>query len=200
MSSGHSITGWIPGLKAGDQEAANEIARRFKDKCLRLAEKIYRTKFHDIHRPAEGEEDAVQDALATFCARAKQHGFADLDDRNDVWMILATITFRKICKQRKRATADCRDGENLCEEDLAGLISELPGPVLLAELGETWDAAFALLDDPQLQQIARMDLNGSTREEIAEELGITDRTVYRKLELIRQKWQRHFGTSDRDGE
>ena len=115
-------------------------------------------------------------------------------------MILAMITFRKICKQRKRATAECRDGKNLREEDLVGLISELPGPVLLAELRETWDAAIAMLDDPQLQQIARMDLNGSTREEIAEKLEITDRTVYRKLGRIRQKWRCRFGTSDRDGE
>ena len=68
MSSDHSITRWIPGLKAGDQDAANEIVRRFFGKCLQFAKETYRKKFHDIPRPAEGEEDAVQDALATFCA------------------------------------------------------------------------------------------------------------------------------------
>jgi DNA-directed RNA polymerase specialized sigma24 family protein len=199
-SEHHSITGLIPGLKAGDQDAANEIVRRFFGKCLQLAEEVYRKKFHDVPRPAEGEEDAVQDALATFCARAKEQGFADLDDRNDVWMILATITFRKICKQRKRAMAKCRDGKNLREEGLDGLSSELPGPETLAELRETWDAAFALLDDPELQKIAQMDLRGSTREEIARELGITERTVYRKRKRVIKKWQQHFRTSDQDGE
>ncbi len=67
-------------------------------------------------------------------------------------------------------------------------MSKLPDPQVEAELADTYRAAMDSLLDPVLKRIAVMDLEGRSRPEIAEALGMTERTVYRKLELIQEKW------------
>ena len=42
--------------------------------------------------------------------------------------------------------------------------------------------------DDQLRQIARRRLKGYTNAEIAKELGVIERTVERRLQLIRSLW------------
>jgi DNA-directed RNA polymerase specialized sigma24 family protein len=50
-----------------------------------------------------------------------------------------------------------------------------------------------LLDDDSLRQIARLKLEGYTNEEIAERLGIVERTVERRLNRIRRQWMEALG-------
>ena len=46
-----------------------------------------------------------------------------------------------------------------------------------------------MLGNPTLRTIALRKLEGHTSEEIAAQLGISARTVDRKLELIREVWR-----------
>jgi DNA-directed RNA polymerase specialized sigma24 family protein len=55
-------------------------------------------------------------------------------------------------------------------------------------MNEQCDRLMAALTDDQLRQIARRRLEGYTNAEIAKELGVIERTVERRLQLIRSLW------------
>ena len=48
----------------------------------------------------------------------------------------------------------------------------------------------AALDDETLRRVALWKMEGYTNEEIADKLGVTCRSVERKLQRIRGKWTR----------
>ena len=50
------------------------------------------------------EEDVVLSAFNSFCARAKQGKFRQLEDSEDLWQLLVVITQRKAINRYKRAT------------------------------------------------------------------------------------------------
>jgi DNA-directed RNA polymerase specialized sigma24 family protein len=45
-----------------------------------------------------------------------------------------------------------------------------------------------MLEDDELRAIARLKLEGFTNPEIAERLGVVERTVERRLNRIRRQW------------
>jgi DNA-directed RNA polymerase specialized sigma24 family protein len=63
-----------------------------------------------------------------------------------------------------------------------------PTPAEAAVLDEELERRLESLADPTLRRIALRLLDGHTNGEIAAELGCVERTVERKLELIRKKW------------
>ena len=63
-----------------------------------------------------------------------------------------------------------------------------PTPEFAAELIEEFNQRIAALDDPGLQEIAIQKLEGYSNAEIADQRGCTERTIERKLTLIRKIW------------
>ena len=49
-----------------------------------------------------------------------------------------------------------------------------------------------ILDDELLNKLAIGKMEGYKNEELAQQLGMSERAVRRKLHLIRQKWQREL--------
>lgn len=196
MSEEHSVTAWFDGLYQGDEDAVTRLVERYLDRLVGLGRQTYRRRFGDISRPTEDEEDAALSAVDSFCAGLKEGRFPDLRNRDELWGLLAKITIRKIYDQRDRITAKKRGGRDasmaVAMDGLDSLVSQLTGPEALAELRDTYRVAIEKLGDPELRQIAEMDLEGRTRAEIAEALNLTERTVYRKLILIREQWDRAF--------
>ena len=64
-----------------------------------------------------------------------------------------------------------------------------PTPEFAASVAEQFETLLAKLPEAELRQIARLRLEEYTTEEIAEQLGIAERTVRRKLVLIRSYWE-----------
>lgn len=64
-----------------------------------------------------------------------------------------------------------------------------PSPAMVQELTQEVRERLEYLDDDVLQEIVIRKLEGYTNREIARELDLSLRTVERKLQLIRQKWQ-----------
>ena len=56
-------------------------------------------------------------------------------------------------------------------------------------LAEEFQYRLEMLSDPPLRQIALRKLEGFSNREIAAELGCAERSVERKLALIRKIWQ-----------
>jgi DNA-directed RNA polymerase specialized sigma24 family protein len=198
VSQDGSITKWIGELKAGDDEAARQIWQRY---CQRLIELAHQNLRSSSRRVAD-EEDAVICAFHSFCRRARDGRFPDLQDRDDLWHLLVRITTRKALNQatflqrQKRGGGNVR-GDSAFEElnsngqaeGIAAIVSKEPTPELAATVAEEIQRLLDDLGNERLHQIACWKLEGYTHAEVGEKLNCSTRTVARKLDLIRAKFQ-----------
>lgn len=194
-----SVTHWIGALKAGDADAARELWGRYFDRLVRLA----RARLGSARCGEVDEEDVALSALDSFCRRAAAGRFPRLDDRDDLWRLLVTITARKALDQADRRARQKRGGGRVRGESaLGGAGPEAPGggleevvgreptPEFAAQVADECRRLLAALGDETLRRVARLRMEGYTDREIAERLGCGLRTVGRKLELIRKAWRR----------
>lgn len=194
-----SVTLWISQLKEGDEDAAQQIWHRYFEKLVRLARK----KLDARTRRVTDEEDAAISALESFCRGAAGDRFPKLADRDDLWKLLLTITERKAIAQAKHAHRQKRGDGNVHGESIfinadgssAGALGNAfaarePTPEFAAEFAEQMQRLFGELKDNTLEQVATMKIEGFTNQEIAAEIGCSERSVKRKLQLIRTIWSK----------
>ncbi len=85
---------------------------------------------------------------------------------------------------------------NAATGSLAGgldqIVADEPSPEMLAILEEQHQRLLELLADDTLREIAIGRMQGETNEEIAAGLKLSVRSVERKLNLIRESWQREL--------
>lgn len=93
-----SVTHWIVGLKDGDGSAARLLWGRYFDGLVSLA----RTKLHAAPGGAADGEDVALSAFHSLCRGAALGRFPDLEDRDNLWRLLATITARKAVDHLRR--------------------------------------------------------------------------------------------------
>ena len=182
MSTKDSVREWLPGFKAGDSAAVQRAWEKYYERLVRLAHKV----LQGAPQRAADEEDVALSAFKSFYFRAHQGKFPNLDDRDDVWSLLMTITVRKALRARQkegRETAK-RAPEIPNGETEAGQ----PSPALAALVNDQLRQLIGLLDDPQLRTVALSKLEGYSNSEIADKLGRSVSTVERKLQLIRRIW------------
>ncbi len=194
--SDDDVTKWIRGLAEGDELAVQKIWERYYSQLLSHA----RRKLGDRRRVAD-EEDAVVSAFNSFYQRLNDGHFPRLDDRNDLWKVLITITLRKAGQYLRREDAEKRGGGNVRGESvfarpdtndgaggIDGALGSEPTPELAAQVTDECEHLLARLDDDRHRQIVLLKLEGHTDLEIAKRLDCGLRTVQRKLENIRDKW------------
>src|SRR5262245_1394879 len=130
MSGGEgSVTRWLGALQTGDLAAAQPLWERYFDRLVRLA----RRQIGAARRGgAEAdEEDAALRAFDSFCRRAAEGRFPRLDDRDDLWRLLVTLTSCKAADQLRRRGRQKRGrGRILGEADLIGTGNAAGGEVL----------------------------------------------------------------------
>lgn len=199
MSSHDSVTEWLRELKQGDSSAAQRLWQRYVERLIRLAQR----KLGGIPRRVCDEEDIVSAAFASFCQGVEARQFGRLDDRDDLWQILVVLTERKANDQKRRHLAAKRGGGrvrgesvfeagNSGETSLPGIghiLDSAPTPEFAAETLDQLRALLHALQDDALRQLTIAKLEARSNEEIAQQLGISLRSVERRLSLIRQIWQ-----------
>jgi DNA-directed RNA polymerase specialized sigma24 family protein len=181
-----SVTRWIVQLRAGDQAAADPLWQRYFERLVALA----RARLTRAPRRAADEEDVALSAFHSFCRAAERGRFAKLDDREDLWRLLVTLTTRK-------AAHFLRDGGRLkrggarddAPVDLDLIADKEPGPDFIAEMAEECRRLLDRLGEESLRSVVMWKMEGFTNEEIAAKLGCVPRTVERKLRLIRAIWE-----------
>lgn len=192
------VTDWFERLSEGDSVAAHELWDRYFEKLVRYADRRLRR----LPRRAVDEEDVALSAINSFFRGAKAGRFAQVKDSEALWKLLLTITARKAAGQIRRAMAQKRgqgeirgesvfDGKGDGESPgIANVLGEEPTPELAAEFAEGVEQLLQQLEDDTLREIALLKLEGFTNAEIAAQTGRHERTVDRKLRLIRKTWER----------
>jgi DNA-directed RNA polymerase specialized sigma24 family protein len=200
MAPDGSVTHWINQLQAGDHAAAQKLWERYFHRLVGLA----RTKLQGAPRRVADEEDVALSAFDSFCRRAERGNFPQLQDRDDLWRLLVTITVRKAhhlvrdehCPKRGGGAVLAESallGGADSEESGAGLEQVLgrePSPAFAAQVAEECQRLLALLGDAELRSIALWKMQGDTTNAIAAKLGCAPSTVERRLALIRRIWER----------
>lgn len=193
--SEQSITQWIGGIKSGNQSAAGPLWEAYYRQLVTLA----RNKLRGSTRRVADEEDVALSAFDSFCRNAAEGRFPRLDDRDDLWKLLFTITERKALRQvqherrQKRGGGQVK-GESVFEHDGSppGLdqyrVAPEPTPDEAAAIVENVATLLDLLNDCSLRKIAVAKMEGFTNEEIAAQSGMSERSIKRKLRVIRAAW------------
>jgi DNA-directed RNA polymerase specialized sigma24 family protein len=188
--AGNSVTRWISALKQGDQAAASGLWESYFRRLVGLA----RTRLRDVPRLIADEEDVALSAFDSFCRRAQAGQFRRLNDRDDLWQILALITVRKAIDLRNyegrqsRGMGRVRSLADLTQGGLEAIGGDEPSPELAAQLAEECQRLMERLGDCGLRSVATLKLEGHTNDEIAARLGCVTSTVERKLARIRGLW------------
>jgi RNA polymerase sigma factor (sigma-70 family) len=189
MSSAGSITDAFHRLKGGDQTAAQELWERYFRQLVKLARK----KLRDTPRQTRDEEDVALSAFASFCRGVESGRFPRLDGRDELSALLAVITIRKAIDQveyvNRLKRCPPKPGE---EVDLEQVLSREPSPEVAVQAAEEYQRLLDSLDDDQLQTVAVWKMEGYTNDEIATKLRHSLRSVERKLQIIRNIWEREL--------
>lgn len=196
------VTIWIAQLNDCDEDAARKIWDAYFPKLARLA----RNRLGQLPKRAADEEDVALSAMNSFF-RGFEAGRFKLDDRNDLWKLLATITIRKVTSQRRRALAAKRGGGQVRGESvfhkhgnegerMAGiaeiLMDENRMPELAEDVANMCRELLEQLADERLQRTAILKMEGYTNQEIADQLGCSVPRTKQLLARIRDKWKREL--------
>jgi DNA-directed RNA polymerase specialized sigma24 family protein len=197
MPSKASVTHWIDQLKAGDRAAVQPLWERH----FRLLVSRARAVLGSAPRRAADEEDVALSAFHSFCRGAEQGRFPRLNNRDDLWRLLLTLTGRKAAHQVRDELRAKRGGGKVSPEAdltpaddpdgeaaLARVIGSEPTPEFAAQVAEEYRRLLDKLGDADLRSVAVWQMEGDTVEEIARKLGRSERTVARKLTVIRDLW------------
>jgi DNA-directed RNA polymerase specialized sigma24 family protein len=190
MTERGSVTGWLDGLRAGDDVAAQRLWEGYFRRLVGLA----RARLAGRPTGPAGSEDVALSAFASFCRAVAAGRFPRLTDRNDLWQILVMLTARKAIDAVDRELADKRGGGAIGGgSSLEDAIGTEPTPAFAVEVADQCRALLERLGDPDLRRVALWKLEGYTNAEIA---GLLDRsvaTVELKLKRIRLKWEAAAG-------
>ena len=191
----NSVTVWIDDLKQGDDEAAAKLWRRYFDGLVGVA----RRQLGVAPRRVADEEDVALSVFDVLCRGAAQGRFTELETRDDLWRLLVAITAKKVVDQVRHQTRLKRGGGDVRGHSLFSQAGDIPAgfdeflhdrptPDFLLMMDEEQGRMLARLRDDTLRQIALGRMEGRSNQEIAVQLGISLRSVERKLNLIRDEW------------
>ncbi len=197
-SQAGSVSGWLGQLQAGDAAAAQQLWERYFQQLVALA----RQRLRGAPTGGADEEDVALSAFASFCRGAEHGRFPRLDDREDLWRLLVTLTARKACHLLRDERRQKRGGGEVIQEAalpgplpsstaeaaLEQIVGREPTPAFAAEVAEELEQLLGRLATDELRSIALRKMEGHTTEEIAAQLGCARSTVERRLRLIRLLW------------
>jgi RNA polymerase sigma-70 factor (ECF subfamily) len=177
-------------LLKGDEDAADQIFKRYAHRLIGLA----RSHLGGVIRQKVDPEDVVQSVFRSFFQRNAE-GNWNLDDWDSLWSMLTVITVRKCGHRIGHFRAMRRD----IRREVAGSVKEDsssssgweaiardPTPEDAAHLSETIEQLMRELDERD-RPILSLSLQGYSIPEISEQIGRTERTVYRAMDRIKRR-------------
>jgi RNA polymerase sigma factor (sigma-70 family) len=182
-----SVTMLFRDVCAGSPEALQPLWDKYFPRLMQLA----RRTLGDGRQRVAGADDAVQSAFFAFWQQADAGKLDDDLRRGNLWAVLSVMTVRKARRQLRRESAQKRGG------DLQQAGGDALDALAAADAFETLspqefdlhsEELVQRLPEP-LREFALLKLMGHTNAEVSDLLGCTERTVERKLRLIRLAWE-----------
>ncbi len=202
MSESQNVSHWIELIKDGNSQAANRIWEHYFDKLVGSVRK----RLYGHNRAASDEEDIVLSVFESFYAAAEAGRFPDLADRDDLWRLLITMSARKAVDKRRHDRRLRRGGdvvthsldESVDESFILEAIGSEPSPEMVVLMQESVEQLFSHLGVGPLRELAVAKLEGYSNAEIARRFECSERTIERRLHLIREKLQQKLISGDDD--
>ena len=173
-------------LQEGDSRAVEQLYARYVRQLVRLAERQLGGKL----AARLDAEDVVQSAFGSFFRRDARGDF-EIGSSLELWRLLVKITLNKTRAKARHHTTEGRDvaaeaaaGETLVAQALA----RGPRPDEAVAFVDQVEALLCGLPEPY-GQILDMRLTGHSVAEIADALGVSRQSVYRVMNLLRQRLQ-----------
>jgi DNA-directed RNA polymerase specialized sigma24 family protein len=190
-----SVTAWVAALQNGESDAARKLWKRYFGSLLR----VVTYQLGGSSCSVADEEDVTLNVFDSVCRRLANGKLADIDSRQDLWRVLLVLARQKSIDHRRTQSRQKRGGGTHVDswvrnsagesENVLDTVSGTgPSPDEIAAVREELAALLQCLSDETLRKIALGKLEGRTNEELAGEMGVTPRTVERKLALIRDLW------------
>lgn len=180
---------WLAKLLDGDARTVEQFWDEYGERLNRLAERYLSPR---LSRRV-GADDVVQSVCRTFFRRAREGQF-ELSDAEALWRLLCVITLTK-CRMTARFHSRGRRGLDR-EQPLEAAPGDSIGPGEAVDGGPPPDQAAELDDelkrllsalDPEEQQVVDLKLQEHTNEEIAAEMGCSERTIRRVLARVQSR-------------
>jgi DNA-directed RNA polymerase specialized sigma24 family protein len=175
-----TVTKWIAALRQGDDASAKELWHRYFQRLMNFA----RSRMGAISKAVYDEEDAAISTFRVLCENLKTGKYPDIADGDEFWRLMLTVAVRKISRrvEYESAAKRCDSSANRVDESLA--LAKESNQVAIE-----YQELLSKLNDPNLERVAVLKLDGYTNEEIATAINRTRRTVQRMLDLIRDLWR-----------
>jgi len=190
---------WLAGFLQGDPALVRDFWTRYGP----MLERVAASHIGERLRAKLGAEDVVQSACRTFFRRAKAGEFR-LEDAEALWRLLCAITVTKVKEQARFHTRKKRSlDREVPATDSQGAAIPIPaaGPAPEAEV-EFADSFQNLLESLNEEERAIVDLKlqDLTHDEVAERMGISERTVRRLFKQLERKLSTALGAPTSDSE
>ena len=196
MSESERVSHWIELVKDGDSVAANRIWKIYFDRLVRAV----RQRLYGQNRAVSDEEDIVLSVFESFYAAVETDRFPNLADRDDLWRLLLAMSARKIIDKRRHDQRQRRGGgvpilsldDTADGSEIVEAIGHEPSAEMVLTMQESVERLFSHLGVGQLRELAVAKLEGYSNAEIASRLECSERTIERRLHLIREKLQQEL--------
>ncbi len=177
-------------LKASGGQDPTVVAATY-DRYFRRMLGLIRKRLGSQFSQYADEDDLAQSAFGSFVKGVGQGKF-ELDDRESLWPLLALMATRKYQDLVARYRTQSRDHARVQAADGFELARDHQRPALPDEaiaVEETIRLVQERLPEHKHQEVLRLLLEERSVEEIADQLGLSDRTVKRVLHRIRELWR-----------
>ena len=191
-----SVTMYLSSFKSGCMDSKNELIERYWPRVIAAAAAQLRSGGIRI----ADEDDVAVSVFDYLCREADQGRFGKdkLNDRDDLWRHLSTLIKHKAIDIARKERAAKRGAGNVTNQSaLEGDESQqhvsfegfAATPVEQAIEIEEQTQFLSLLQTDEIREIVLLRLEGYQQNEIAEKMGLSERTIRRKLDLAKQTWQ-----------
>lgn len=193
-----SVTRVIRKMQSGNPEGADLLWRRFYERLRNMVN----SRLRSSRRTVANDEDLALDSLTELFQGLLKGQYPALDSRESLWKLLVTVSSRNVMDEVTKEQRQKRGGGRVVNESalnrdtgyesgvLSRAPSQTPTPDVKMMIAERCAQLLESLGDENLEAIALLKTSGLTNAEVATSLGISLRSVERKLGEIRERWSK----------
>lgn len=178
---------------ADEPDAAAQLFHRYLRRLCRLAQTRLSPRLAQRLDP----EDVVMSAYRSFFVSARAGRFW-IQESGDLWALLTKITLRKLYRSASHHSAEMRAMQRETafpetDDPQVWVISEQPSAADAVALADEVESVLRSLP-PQHRRILELRLQGELLDDIARDVGVSERTVRRMLADLEQQLRQKHGS------